>query len=248
MRSYATELALARRRHAREDEVPAPVGPAHQEDLEALGNALRAAIELESHCSFADPPSGREHNRESFLAHFSDLDDALEEWDAEVERVRAAPGAIWDWYARAVVKRGIKEPLFVVGALIDRLATWTVERARHGQLGSPHELYLQHFKDAFDGEEHVSVYVEGQKVAKVPGEPRRDLQRRLDAVDGLIQRLFDDAQNCQEASEIGHARDSLVDLKQDLLDRLTLCDPSTPVLFAADCPFCQTLSELPAGS
>jgi hypothetical protein len=248
MRSYASDLALARLRHTREDDVPAPVEPKHHEDLEALHNALRAAVELESRCDFADPPNGRQHNRESFLAHFSELEDALGEWDAEVERVRAAPGALWDWYARAAVERDINEPPFAVGPLIDRLATWTVERARHGQLSTPHELYMQHFKDAFDGEEYVSVYVEGQKVAKLPGEPRADAQRRIDAVDGLIQRLFDDAQSCEEAREIDQARDSLLDLKHELLDRLALYAMFTPALFAADCPLCQRTIELRAGS
>jgi hypothetical protein len=248
VRSYAIDLALARLGHAREDYVAAPVQPRHEEDLEALRNVLRAAIELESHCDFADAQSGAAHNRESFLAHYSDLEEPLEEWDDEVERVRAAPGALWDWYASAAVERGISEPCFAVGPLIDRLATWTVERARHGQLSSQHELYLQHFKDAFEGEEFVSVYVEGQKVAKLAGEPQRDVQRRIEAVDGLIQSLFDDAQICEQAREIGHARDSLLDLKHELLDRLALHAKFTPVLFAADCPSCQTMVELRAGS
>jgi hypothetical protein len=245
MHSYATDLALARLQNACEDDVPAPVEPKHQEDLEALRNVLRAAVELESRCDFADPPNGRRHNRESFLAHFSELEDALEEWDAAVERVRAAPGALWDWYARAAAERGIDEPQFAVGSLIDRLATLTVERSRHGRLSAQHELYLQHFKDAFESEESVSVYVEGQKVAKLPGEPRRDERRRVEAVDRLIQSLFDSAQICEAATEIGHARDSLLDLKHELLDRLATL---TPVLFAADCPFCQRMIELHAGS
>jgi hypothetical protein len=247
MRSYATDLAVARLRHPREEDVPAPVEPHHQEDLEALRNVLQAALELESRCDFADPP-GSQQNRDCFLAHFSGLEIGLEEWNAEVERVRAAPGALWDWYASAAVKRGINEPLFAVGPLIDRLATWTVERARHGKLSIPHELYLQHFKDTFGGEEYVSIYVEGQKVAKLPGERRLGAQRQTERVDRLIQRLFDDAQRCEEAREITHARDSLLDLKHDLLDRLALSARFTPVLFAAACPSCQKMIELHAGS
>jgi hypothetical protein len=247
MRSYATDLALARLRHSREDFVAVPVEPDHQEDLEALRNVMRAAIELESRCDFADASSDGAHNREAFLAHHGDLQDALEEWEAAVERVRAAPGALWDWYARETLERGIGEPAFAVGPLIDRLATCTVERARQRQLDTPHELYLQHFKDAFEGEEYVSVYVEGQKVAKLSAEPRRDAQRRVEAVDLLIQQLFDDAQSCGEAREIGLSRDSLLDLKHELLDRLALHARLTPVLFAADCPSCQTLVQLHTG-
>ncbi|HYM54669.1 MAG TPA: hypothetical protein VES97_04860 [Solirubrobacteraceae bacterium] len=246
MHSYATDLALARLRLAGEDDVPAPVDPKHREDLETLRNVVRAAIELESPCDFADPPNGGQDNRRAFLAHFGELEDALVEWDAEVERARSAPGALWEWYARAAAERGITEPPFAVGSLIDRLATWTVERARNGQLNSPHDLYLQHFKDAFEGEEYVSVYAEGQKVARLPGEPRADVRRRTVAANRLIQTLFDDAQACEAAQEIGRARDSLLDLKHELLDRLALHGTATPVVFAPGCPCCRRQLELSA--
>jgi hypothetical protein len=248
MRSYANDLALARLRHAGEGDAPVPVERSHEEDLDVLRDVLRAALELESRCDFADPPKGEQRNRESFLAHFADLQDALEEWDSEVERARSAPGELWDWYARTAAARGIDEPLFAVGPLIDRLATWTVQRARNGQLDTPHELYLQHFKDAFEGEEHVSVYVEGQKVAKLPGDAHGNLQRRTEAADRLIQALFDDAQMCGEAKQIGHARDTLCDLKHELLDRLELQASLTPVLFASGCPFCERSFEPRAGA
>ncbi len=238
MRSLGADLAVQRARLGRELEARSPVAPEHREDLETLLDVVRASVELESRCDYADPPSSPQHNRQAFTAHFTELGALLKEWDAGVERVRTAPGGLWEWFALAAADRGIAEPPFVLGALIDRLAVWTVERSRHGELGHPHALDLQHFTDGFGSEQCLSVYVEGQKIARLPVEPRADLERRAEAADQLVQGLFGDAQNCEEAREVGEARDSLLDLKQQVLDRLTEHATGSAILSAAGCPFC----------
>ena len=222
----------------------------HQAGLEALLSTVQLAVGLDNRCDYGDRFGAELNNRRAFAAHFNDLELALREWDNAVERVRVASDALWKWFAREARDRGLREPPYAVGALIDRLATLTVERSRREELGVPQGLHRQHFDDAFDGEERVSVYVEGQKVAEVPGEPRADLAQRVEAVDGLIQELFDDAQRCEQAQEIGDARDALLDLKLPLRAALALQAKITTMSFSSDCPLCnaQTVARNEAGA
>jgi hypothetical protein len=221
-----------------------PVDPAHREDLEALMDLLRVAIQLESRCDYGDEP-GEDRRRLSFLAHFGELHEPLEQWNVAVERVEAAPGALWGWLARTTIDRGFSEPPFAVGGMIDRLAILTAARARQGQLETPHRLFLEHFKDRLGGGEGVSLYVEGQNVARLPSDPAATLDERIGDAEQLIQTLFDDAQRTEETGEIVRAQDALLDLKQPLLDRLALHAAVDLILFAPDCPVC---GEQPAPS
>jgi len=230
------------------------VDPEHREDLEALMDLLRVAIELESSCDFgerADSGSGGgssdgsaggagdSQNRAAFFAHFRELETALQEWDECVERLRAAPGSLWRWLARSTASRCLSEPQYSVGALIDRLAILTIERARHGRLTTRHKLYVQCFIDRSGKAELMSLYVEGQNVARVPAEPEATVAQRTDHAAELIQRLFDDAQTSSEAAEIASARDALLEIKQPLLDRLTLAASVDAISFSPACPRCQ---------
>jgi hypothetical protein len=213
------------------------VDPAHREDLEALMDLLRVAVQLESRCEYGDSPGDGER-RGSFLAHFGELREPLEQWNAGIARVEAAPGALWGWLARTTIDRGVSEPPFAIGALIDRLAILTASRARQGLLETPHRLFLEHFKDRLGGGEGVSIYVEGQNVARLPNDPQKTLEARITGAEEMIQGLFDDAQKCAEAEEIVAAQDALIDLKQPLLDRLALHAAIDVILFAPDCPIC----------
>jgi hypothetical protein len=220
-----------------------PVDAEHLEDLEAQTDLLRVAIDLEGRADYGDPQGGQQHNRTSFLAHFAELGSALEEWEAIVERVQSAPGSVWGWFEQATSERGFTEPPFAVGPLIDRLAMLTVERARYGRLDTPHRLYLQHFESRSTRGRYVSVYVEGQNIAQLPAEPAATVLSRIDAVGHPVQALFDDAQSCRQAEEVASARDSLLAVKQPLLDLLALHASVEEVAFAVGCPFCQRQLE-----
>jgi hypothetical protein len=241
--SSVASTRLFRKTH--DSDAYAPIGLEHEEDLKALLDMLRATVQLELKCDYDEPSSAPQQNRSAFQAHFGGSGDLLDEWDERVQRARAAPGTLWYWFERAAAELGLAEPAFAVGALIDRLATCTLERARRGCLSTPHKLYLQHFKDRFDGREYMSIYVEGQKIAKLScGAPSGDISQQIEAADRRIQQLFDDAQSCPEAAEIENARDSLLDLKHLLLDRLVRYAAVTPILVTSDCPFCQQQPEL----
>jgi hypothetical protein len=211
----------------------------HQEGLDALLSSVQLAVGLGNRCDYGDRPGEEPSNRQALAAHFHDLEAALKEWDVAVERVRVAADALWEWFAREARDRGVREPPYVMGALVDRLATRTIERARREELGERYELGCQHFDDAFDGGRRVTVYVEGQKVAEVHGEPDTDLARRVEGVDGLIQALFDDAQRSEQAQEIGDARDALLDLKLALQRALALQANVTDLSLSSDCPKCR---------
>lgn len=216
----------------------AAVNIAHQRGVEALLSSAQLAVGLDSRCDFGDRPGAEGTNRRVFAAHFNELESALSEWNDAVERVRAASDALWEWFAREVRDRGVREPPYAVGALIDRLATLTIERSQRDELGIRYELRSQHFTDVVEGGQCVSVYVEGQKVVEVPGEAHAELVQVVAEVDRLIQQLFDDAQRSEPAQEIGRARDALLDQKVPLCAALALQGEDTVASSRSDCPLC----------
>jgi len=239
----ATQQQRVDREPSADEGEPGPVAPEHREELEGLLDLVRVAIELEGLCDYNDRANGAHTNRRSFVAHFGELERPLEQWDETVERVAAAPGALWGWFARSAASHGITEPPFTVGPLIDRLAILTAQRARQGLLGAPHALHLQQFADRAAGGERVSLYVEGQNVAQLPSSPATAVGTQIEQASTAIQALFDEAQASSEASEIEQARDLLLDLKQPLLDLLTLQGSHDTIHRAAGCPVCEREDE-----
>ena len=215
-----------------------PIDPVHRADLETLRDLLRTAVELESRCDFGEPSTGSQPNRQAFMAHFTALHAPLEEWNAAVERSRTAPGALWEWFARAAGRRKITEPEFAVGSLIDRLAVLTLQRARKWQLQSPYELTLEHFRDRQDGDKYVSIHLDGQRVARLPMESGESTDQHFEAANRLIQGFFDEAQASEEAQAVADARDTLLQLKEELLERLKPGAGETPLERVQDCPVC----------
>ena len=225
------------------DGVGAPaVDAAHQAALEALLGTFSTAVALEMHCDLVDAESGEPHNREAFRAHFPALDGSLERWNATIDRVAAAPEALWRRFAGSARDRGLTEPPFMVGVLIDQLATWTLEGSRRGELDSPQESLLEHFDDRVGGSPYVSVYLMGRRVAMLPGGPQAEVERRVEAADNLIRGLFEEARGCDEAAEIADTRETLLGLKHHLLEDLDVEKAAPSIAFAADCPRCQARS------
>ena len=124
--------AAAQRPHgpgtAEAEHAPRVVGAEHREELEALLDLMRMSVELDDRCGTGAGPGGASSNDATLRAHFAELHARLGEWDERVERVRAAPGALWGWFERSAPREGISEPPFAVGALIDRLAILSCRR------------------------------------------------------------------------------------------------------------------------
>jgi hypothetical protein len=214
------------------------VDPEHQAELDALLGLLHTAVALEMRCELSELPAADTCDREYFRAHFATLDRARGEWNAAVDRVHAAPEALWRRFANSARERGITEPPFMVGVLIDQVATSTVERSRQWELDTPREPPLEHFNDRLDGGAYVSVYAMGRRVATLPGGPESDVRRRVEAADSLIRALFAEAQGCSEAREITAAQDALLALKQQLLEQLAARRPGAAFELALGCPRC----------
>ena len=189
-------------------------------------------------CDLVAAGADRSLNRAVFGAHFPDLDAARMRWNAVIERSRYAPDGLWRWFATTARERGITEPPFLVGALIDRLGTWTLERCRRWELDFPEELAVQHFSDRLGGSLYVSVYVMGERVATLPGGTHSDVSRRVEAADGLVQALLREALSSEEAREISDARDSLLVLKHDILEDIHVCETDGQFGSGRDCPRC----------
>ncbi len=215
----------------------------HARALEALRGMFHTAVALEMPCELADVPTGEQNNRDCFRAHFPVLDQSLERWNAAVAEAQAAPQALWLQFTSSARDHGITEPPFMVGVLIDQLATATAERSRHWELDAPLDPLLEHFNDRVDGEQYVSVYVMGRRVAMLPGGDGPDVQRRVEATDRLIEALFEEARGCEQALRIADTHDLLLALKQRLLEELDGRQASSAIGFAAACPRCRARSS-----
>jgi len=190
-------------------------------------------------CDLASAPSGEGTDREAFRAHFPDLVEAVEKWNETVVRTAAAPQALWRRLANSARDHGITEPPFMVGALIDHLATRTLEGST--QVEPEGEPIVEHFRDRPAGGECVSVYLLGRRVASLPGGSDVEVERRVRAADGLIRSLLDDARTWEEARDAIEGRKALAALRRGLLAQLELRGEA--IEFVAACPRCRLTAE-----
>jgi hypothetical protein len=232
-------------------QAPSPAGalgiamcaPAHREDLEVLLDLVRSTVELECMCDYAERPEHPGRNRAVFMAHFAELEATLDAFDERVERVRAAPAALWERLDSAAQERGIREPPFALGPLIDRMAVVTLARARRGQLRTPHQLSLERFVDRRESGSSVSLSMERQRVASLVCSPGEDPDDLADTAQRALQELFDEAQHSAQAREIDDARDSLLAIKSHLLGLLAQRAATDTIAPAASCPVCGCVPE-----
>jgi hypothetical protein len=238
-RTYPSSRGRARGARVDQDTHEVAVDRQHAATLEALLGAFHTAVALEMPCDLAEVKTSELENHACFRAHFPAFAIALEEWNATVAVAEAAPEALWRRFANSARDRGITEPPFVVGVLIDQLATSTVERSRRWELDTPQETQLEHFNDRLEDGTYVSVYVMGRRVATLPGGAEPDVQRRIDAADALIRGLFDEARTCAEARSIADAQEALLTLKQRLLDELEDEQARASINVAAACTRCR---------
>jgi hypothetical protein len=212
----------------------AEVDPAHQAELVSQLAAFSNAVSLEMRFGL----SAAQGDREAFQSHFSALSASLDRWNSAVELTATAPEALWHRFALAARERGITEPPFLVGVLIDDVATWTLERCRREELDMPYTANLEHYVDRIGGSESISVYMMGRKVAVLPGGPEVDVEGSVAAAENLIQALLEEARTSEEAVRVVETRDTLLGLKIDLLDDLDM-ERMTPVIRPAlGCPRC----------
>lgn len=224
-----------------------PLDEAHREELEGRMDLLRMAVELEDTCEFGDLAGSERPRRAAFLAHFPELNAPIADWNEAVESMRSAPAALWGWYAGAAAKRGFQEPPFALGPLVDRLAILTAARSRNGELAVPRALSIESFRDRVGGLDYVGVVIDGQNVARIPSSGG-DEEAEAAGPREVIQKLFDDAQRTSEAAAVGRARDSLLDLRQPLLEELAVQASIDAIVWTSRCPICAAAPVDDAGT
>jgi hypothetical protein len=213
-----------------------PVDALHRERLELLGGILRCALELEAPCDLAAAPGGRALNESIFFAHFEEWADLLREWDELQLRSRSAPGELWARAARACEQWRLAEPPLALGAVVDKLAILTLQRAREWQLDTPRELAAQLVTDRVGGRDQLTLYLERERVARAAGDPAQ-AEEALNATARALQAIFDELQRSPEARTISATRDGLLELKHELLSRIGALRLDA-ASFAAECPLC----------
>lgn len=222
------------------------LAPLHLERLELLRDILLCALELEAPCDFAAAPGGRALNERIFFAHFESWRELLREWDELQIRSRGAPGRLWAAAAGACERHGLQEPPVALGSVTDKLAILTLARARDWQLDTPHELSMQLVEDRISGVEYLTLYLERERIASLPGARSAD---SLQAIARSLQATFNELQGTAEAHAISATRDSLLELKHELLSRgaSLRAEAAAP---AADCPLCEDASvgSAPSGA
>lgn len=226
---------LSRLRQGRRGRTPGPpVDARHQEDLETLLELMRANVSLESRCQVGD---GDGAQRDAFAAHFARLGASIEDWNERVIRAQAAPVALWRWLAHETARRGIVEPPFMVGAVIDHVAVVVLELARAGTLTTHRDLVFRRFGEVARDPAAILVYHETSRMARLAPAPHAE--EAVAQAERLIQRLLDDALACAEAEEVARSRDVLLDLKHDLLEWLATEAAVDPLPLALGCPVCR---------
>lgn len=235
--------SAVRRPHTSEDAPETPVLDAlHLERLDLLRDILRCALELETPCDFAAAPGGRALNEEIFFSHFEQWRGLRAEWDELLMRNRAAPDRLWGRVAEGCARWRLEEPPVALGNAIDKLAMLTMRRAREWQLDAPSQLSLQIVSDRVGGLDRLTLYLERERVAAAPA-TLGEAEQMLVKIGEILQAIFDEVQQSPEARAISAARDSLIDLKHELLARLG--EPDAALVPVPGCPLCDARRGAP---
>jgi hypothetical protein len=244
--AFAPDYALAPEQGlAPQHRADAALDASHRERLELLCDILRCALELEAPCDFAAAPGGRDLNESVFFAHFSEWSELLREWNELNLRSRHAPDRLWGRVALECERRHLTEPPVALGGVIDKLAILTCKRAREWQLEAPHALALNLVGDRIGGVDHLALYLERERISSLAGPPE-EAQRSLEGTARVLQAIFEEIQRSPEARAISAARDSMLELKHDLISRLAAAAPDALIL-AAGCPMCAATPQPAAG-
>lgn len=207
------------------------------ERLELLRELLDGALERESPCDLGAAPAGRALNESILFAHFAELAEPLREWDELQLRARCAPDRVWARVADACREHHLSEPPVALGGVVDKLAILTCRRAREWRLEEPERLALKLLKDRVGGLDHLTLYLERERISSLP-DPGAGSERALAATAAAIQAIFDELQHGSEARSISATRDALLELKHDLIARLSSLTLRS-AQEAPGCPMCE---------
>jgi hypothetical protein len=212
------------------------VGRIHEQHLQDWLAGIARSVSQDNATGYAGFPGGTDQDNKAVAAHFPDLIPRLVEWDEAVARAEAAPIAAREQVERAVLAADISADYNrrAIAAIIARFVT----------VASDYRIVLRAVRDDFreDGVYWSVFTMSGRntetKVAQWDDAPIESVLDRSAADEAALQRVVDDVRDSDLIPEISASRDALEALKQPLLNLLDLKRAVAPILFSADCSYC----------
>lgn len=222
----------------------AEVSQIHEQQLHEWLGLLKKTVSQVAFSDFADFPAGASQLQLALITHFPDLLQPLSEWDQAVARSQAAPETSREQIERAV----ITSPSIPDGYDRESIAT-SIARLVVAHSGS-YRLVLRAVRDDFrDGATFWSVYIasglrDEAKVAALPDAHIEQILQTASEHEAALQAIVERVGTSEQLPEIAASRAALEALKQPLMDLLAIKSTVSPILFAADCPFCQAQLQI----
>jgi hypothetical protein len=211
------------------------VGRIHEQDLHGRLSGIARSVAQNSTTGYAGFPGGADQDERSVAAHFPDLIPPLVKWDAAVARAQVAPDA-----ARAQVERAVAAADIPPGYHRQHIAEII---ARFVVVHPDYRIVLRAVQDDFRNGEWSVFTASGRgmdlKVAQLPNLPIEEIKERAGAHEAALQSIVDSVRDSDLIPEIGESRAALEGLKEPLLDLVRLKQAVSPILFAADCSYCE---------
>jgi hypothetical protein len=221
-----------------------PVGTIHEQHLHDWLAGIARAVSQNSACGYASFPDAAGHNEKAVAAHFPDLMPRLAEWDRSVARAEDAPGAAREQVERAVGAADIPAE-YNRKSITEIIARFVAARPDY-------RIVLRAVRDDFrdDGVCWSVFTASGRgmelKVAQLADAPIEEIKERAGAHEQALQAIVDGVRDSDLIPEISASRAALEALQQPLLDVLSLKQAVSPILFAADCSYCEAQLQPPA--
>jgi hypothetical protein len=227
----------------------------HRAQLRGLLGGLMNAVWRDQPADFADPPGLRPHNRPVIAAHYPELAEKVEEWDAAVTRDAAAGPALRAAAESLADQLGVTDERFDGRVeLLDVLCKFVTDRSVAGTLRTP--VTLNWGRVDYSGVQgpnpgpgrELELRLSDKVVAHLPAEPGATREHRVLDLEGFGSSLFNAMEQLGEAQEITHARAALEPLKRSLDEDTRELTSVTNVVVAMECPTCRRNLGLVAGA
>jgi hypothetical protein len=223
------------------------VGPIHEAHLREWLTDLVQRVSQGHECGYAAYLEKASHSEQAIATHFPDLVPRLVEWDVAVARAEDAPLAARQYIEDEVMSPDVEIPLRYNGMALATIIARSI-------LDGPDPMIVLHAVPN-EWEPYWSVYAVSRmgtdrEVAQlfdddVPYEAVKEhVIKDEDALQALVEQVARRASD--HIAEISASREALAALKQPVLDLLAIKQTVSPILFSADCPYCQAQLQSPA--
>jgi hypothetical protein len=209
------------------------VGTIHEQHLHVWLADLFNSVCNRSVTGYAAFSTGADQRQRAIGAHFPDLVPGLAEWDGAVTRADAAPDAAREQVERAVIAANVPAD-YDRESIAEIIARFVTARPD----------YRIVLRAVGDGDSYWSVYTASGtgmelKIAELSDAHIDVIKGQVGAHEAALQAVVDSVRDSDRIPEIAASREALEALRQPLLELLGLKQAVSPILFAADCSYCQ---------